>query len=67
MDQRQFDNLLDALWDGTDETCIGESLAQINGHLELLCLMKFADLDFPGARKALFREYEENFKGRFVD
>ena len=67
MDQRQFDNLLDALWDGTDETCIGESLAQINGHLELLCLMKFADLDLPGARKALREEWDKRYKFRWVE
>ena len=67
MDQQQFETLLEILYDRSTERHPGESLARINDHLELLCLMKFADLDFPGARKALFREYEENFKGRFVD
>ena len=67
MDQQQFDNLLEALWDRSTERYVGESLARINDHLELLCLMKFAELDFPGARKALREEWDQQYKLRWVE
>ena len=67
MDQQQLDSLLDALYDKSTERYIGESLARINDHLELLCLMKFAELDFTGAKRAVFEQWYEDFKMRFVE